>query len=101
MVDILLQAPDYKTYLYRFRSIPCSGSFDSAFPKVVVIVQSCTVVPKKYPYFSSRARTLQQQFSESNEPFLGRSDIFSDATDLKTTLVLLFLRHLLPQSEIN
>ena len=48
------------------------------------------MVPKKYPYFSSRARTLQQQFSESNEPFLDRSDIFSDATDLKNTLVLLF-----------
>ena len=63
--------------------------------------QSRTVVGKKYLAFSSRARTLQYQFSESNEPFLDRLDIFSDATDLKNTLVLLFLRHLPPQSQIN
>ena len=62
---------------------------------------TATVVAKKYRTFSSRARTLQQQFSESNEPFLDRLDIFSDATDLKNTLVLLFLRHLPPQSQIN
>ena len=55
------------------------------------------MVGKKYLYFSSRAVTLLYQFSESNEPFLDRLDIFSDATDLKNTLVLLFLRHLLPQ----
>ena len=60
-----------------------------------------TVVGKKYLYFSSRARTLQWQFSESNEPFPVRLDIFSDAIDLKNTLVLLFLRHLPPQSQIN
>ena len=60
-----------------------------------------TVVTKKYLLFSSRARTLQYQFWASNEPFLDRLDIFSDATDLKNTLVLLFLRHLPPQSQIN
>ena len=41
-------------------------------------------------------RDKQLSFSESNEPFFDRLDIFSDATDLKNTLVLLFSRHLHP-----
>ena len=40
------------------------------------------------------ARTLQQPFSESNEPFFDRLDIFSDIIDMENTLVLLFLQHL-------
>ena len=43
-----------------------------------------------------RTRAKNYSFSESSEPFFDRLDIFSDATDLKNTLVLLLLRHLTP-----
>ena len=47
--------------------------------------------------FWGRAATLNVRFSGPTESILDRLDIFSDATDLKNTLVLLFLRHLPPQ----
>jgi len=47
------------------------------------------------------ASTLEVSFEAVSKPFFDRLDIFSDATDLKNTLVLLFLRHLTPQSQIN
>ena len=43
-------------------------------------------------HFLSRAATLNLRFSEAIEPIFDRLDIFSDAIDLKNTLVLLFLR---------
>jgi hypothetical protein len=46
------------------------------------------------PRFGARAKKCS--FSATNEPFFDRLDIFSDAIDLKNTLVLLFLRHLHP-----
>ena len=51
--------------------------------------------------FFGDAPTSTLSFEALNEPILDRLDIFSDATDLKNTLVLLFLRHLPPQSQIN
>jgi hypothetical protein len=42
---------------------------------------------------------LQQPFSARSESIFDLLNIFSDATDVKNTLVLLFLRHLIIDSE--
>ena len=46
--------------------------------------------------FSRRGATLNARFSAAIEPILDPLDIFSEAMNLKNTLVLLFLRHLHP-----